>query len=53
LRRDDGTVVWISATAAPVRNREGEVMGAVVAILDIDEVIREKNGFLEKISGLE
>ena len=53
LRRDDGTAVWISATAAPVRNQEGEVIGAVVAILDINEGIREKNGFLEKISGLE
>lgn len=36
LRRGDGSMVWLRAAAAPVRDAQGRVTGAVVALSDID-----------------
>jgi PAS domain S-box-containing protein len=52
-RREDGSDVWISASAAPLRNRDGKITGGVVAILDIDKAKREKEALLGRISELE
>jgi PAS domain S-box-containing protein len=52
-RRLDGTEGWISATAAPVRSRDGEILGGVVAVMDIDDLKREKQALLDRISELE
>lgn len=35
IRRPDGTRVWVSLNAAPVRNDEGEIVAGVVTFLDI------------------
>jgi PAS domain-containing protein len=52
-RRLDGSEGWVSATAAPVRSRDGEILGGVVAVLDIDDLKREKQALLDRISELE
>jgi hypothetical protein len=52
-RRLDGSEGWVSATAAPVRSRNGEILGGVVAVLDIDDLKREKQALLGRISELE
>jgi PAS domain S-box-containing protein len=52
-RRLDGSDGWVSATAAPVRSRDGEILGGVVAVLDIDDLKREKQVLLDRISELE
>jgi PAS domain S-box-containing protein len=52
-RRLDGSDGWVSATAAPVRSRDGEILGGVVAVLDIDDLKREKQALLDRISDLE
>jgi PAS domain S-box-containing protein len=52
-RRGDGSEVWISATASPIRNRDGDVTGGVVAVLDIDDAKRERQALLERITELE
>jgi PAS domain S-box-containing protein len=52
-RRLDGTEGWVSATAAPVRSRDGEILGGVVAVMDIDDLKREKRALLDRISELE
>ncbi|WP_141563152.1 PAS domain S-box protein [Teichococcus rhizosphaerae] len=36
IRRGDGSMVWLRAAAAPVRDARGRVTGAVVALSDID-----------------
>ncbi|MXP65149.1 PAS domain S-box protein [Roseomonas sp. M0104] len=35
-RRGDGSMVWLRSTGMPVRDAEGRVVGAVVALADID-----------------
>ena len=36
-QRGDGTTAWISLTAAPMLDENGQVSGAVVAVTDIDQ----------------
>ncbi len=52
-RRGDGTHAWIRTTAAPVCGKNGSIVGAVLAIQDIDEAIQEKQKLLELVSKLE
>jgi PAS domain S-box-containing protein len=40
-RRIDGTQAWISATAAPILGRDGQITGGVLAIRDTDNERRE------------
>ena len=49
----DGSDGWVSATAAPVRGRDGQILGGVVALLDIDDLKRERQALLDRISELE
>ncbi len=49
---DDGSYTWLSATAAPVRGRNGEVAGGVLAIQDIDHAKRERQNLLDLVSKL-
>jgi PAS domain S-box-containing protein len=44
---------WIRASAAPVRGKDGSIAGAVLSILDLDKVIREKQELLHRIAELE
>ncbi|MBX7258166.1 MAG: PAS domain S-box protein [Candidatus Hydrogenedentes bacterium] len=37
IPRADGTIVWLSAGAQPVRDDEGSTIGAVVSLFDISE----------------
>ena len=37
-RRGDGSMLWIKIVAAPLRGKNGEVAGAVVGVLDIDDM---------------
>jgi PAS domain S-box-containing protein len=53
LSRKDGSEAWISATAAPVRSSTGEVVAGVVALLPIDDVKRERQALLDRISELQ
>jgi len=42
-QRGDGTRFWVNLVAAPIRDADGAgVAGGVVAILDIDEVVRAR-----------
>ncbi|MGI4942779.1 MAG: ATP-binding protein, partial [Janthinobacterium lividum] len=44
-QRGDGTRFWVSLVAAPIRLAPGTALaGVVVAILDIDEVVRAREG---------
>jgi len=52
-QRGDDTRGWIKATAAPVRGKNGEIAGAVLALQDIDTVRRERQELLDRISTLE
>jgi PAS domain S-box-containing protein len=52
-RRGDGSDSWISASAVPLRNVNGEVAGGVVAVLDIDDAKRERQALLDRIAELE
>ena len=52
-RGPDGSDAWVRATAAPVRSRDGQILGGVVALLDIDDPKREKQALLDRISELE
>lgn len=38
LQRGDGSWGWISVTGAPIRNEQGDVIAAIVAVTDIDEI---------------
>jgi PAS domain S-box-containing protein len=48
-----GTHAWIRASASPIHEKNGSIAGAVLAILDIDEMKREKEKLLERIAELE
>ncbi len=52
--RKDGTPVWLSITAAPLRNADGEVIGNVAILIDItqEKRIREQLLQAEKMSSL-
>ena len=41
-RRADRSLFWVQAVAAPIRAGNGTATGAVVALLDIDEVVRAR-----------
>ena len=43
LYRPDGTSVWVYLIAAPIRDRTGAVTAAVVAVLDVEEVVRARD----------
>jgi hypothetical protein len=51
--RGGDTHVWIRASASPIHEKNGSIAGAVLAILDIDELKREKEKLLERIAELE
>ncbi len=53
LIRGDGTAVPISDSAAPIRNREGQVIGAVTIIRDITERRRNERTLEEDHDRLE
>jgi PAS domain S-box-containing protein len=53
LIREDGSDAWISASAAPFFGQDGEIAGGVVALLDIDDLKREKQTLLDRIAELE
>ena len=36
LNRKDGSTIWISLTAAPVRNAQGSIIGAILLMQDVD-----------------
>ena len=42
LRRADNSLGWIQSVAAPIRHDDGRVTGAVLALLDVDEVVRAR-----------
>jgi len=52
-RRGDGTRAWIKAMAAPVCGKHGAIVGAVLAVQDIDETRLEKQELLDRIAKLE
>lgn len=37
-RRGDGSIIWISIVGAPIRNEASEIIGAIVAVTDIDQL---------------
>ena len=41
-RRGDGSLFWVKSVAAPIRTGDGVITGAVMALLDIDEVVRAR-----------
>lgn len=51
--RGDGVHAWITATAAPVRGKNDEIGGAVLAVQDIDEAKRERQRLLDRVAELE
>ncbi len=52
-RHEDGSQRWISASAAPVRGPDGEIVGGVAAVLDIDSLKREKQAIQDRIAELQ
>jgi PAS domain S-box-containing protein len=48
----DGSYTWLSATAAPVRGKDGEVIGGVLIFQDIDDAKRERQDLLDLVSKL-
>lgn len=52
-RRGDGTQAWIRTTAAPVQGKNGTIVGAVLAIQDIQEMRLEKQELLDRVADLE
>jgi PAS domain S-box-containing protein len=47
LRRPDGSEIWLRLTAAPVRLEDGEQLGGILIIQDIDTGKREREHLLE------
>jgi PAS domain S-box-containing protein len=52
FKRVDGSVIWAMASACPIRNREGEIIGSLAMITDITErknleAIRRKTAELQ------
>ena len=46
LRRPDGSEIWLSLTAAPVRLEDGEQLGGILIVQDIDTGKREREHLL-------
>ena len=42
-QKGDGSIGWVSLTAAPIRSEDGEVTGGVVAIRDVDQERRRRS----------
>jgi PAS domain-containing protein len=47
LRRPDGSQIWVSLTATPVRSEKGDLLGGVLVVQDIDAAHRERERLLE------
>jgi len=47
LRRPDGSEIWLSLTAVPIRLEDGEQFGGILIIQDIDTGKREREHFLD------
>lgn len=47
-QRGDGTLAWVSLTAAPILNEDGEVTGGIVAVTDIDR--QKRSGEMLRLS---
>lgn len=46
-QRGDGTLAWLRLVAAPIRDRQEKLLGAVVAMIDIDKEKRAEQRILE------
>jgi PAS domain S-box-containing protein len=46
LRRPDGSEIWLSMTGAPVRLEDGEQLGGILIVQDIDTGKREREHIL-------
>ena len=46
LRRPDGSEIWLSLTAAPIRLEDGEQLGGILIVQDIDTGKREREHLL-------
>ena len=51
-RPQDGVIIPINYTGAPIKNNEGEITGAVEYIVDITEEVKGKNDANEKVENL-
>ena len=49
VRRPDGSLSWVRYIATPIRNRRGELTGAVVASLDIDRERRSAENLAREV----
>ncbi len=38
IERGDGAYIWINIVGAPIRNDQGEIIGAIVAVTDVDDI---------------
>jgi len=38
IERGDGVYVWINIVGAPIRNERGAIIGAIVAVTDVDDI---------------
>jgi PAS domain S-box-containing protein len=47
LRRPDGSSIWLGLTATPIRFENGDLLGGVLLIQDIDTTRREREHLLE------
>jgi PAS domain S-box-containing protein len=51
--REDGSDAFLSASTAPFFDLDGKITGGVGALLDIDDLKREKQALLDRIAELE
>jgi PAS domain S-box-containing protein len=53
LHRGDGSRAWLSLSAAPIRTPDNQIVGGIVAILDIDKEKRETQRLRDVASAAE
>ncbi len=51
--RGDGSRAWVSLSAAPVKQEDGTVVGGVVAMADVDLLVRAQEGTQAAMSRME